>query len=102
MLQNKNNKYKTGNLRLNVTLRHVRKTMLAVKKQVLYILSVCFALVVQHAMHTCHIVICCLSDSTIFFHIISRTARYKEVTERDVCVLIFSATFSRKIPHYKN
>jgi len=32
---------------------------------------VCVALVIQHAMRVRHIVICCLSGSIIFFHIVT-------------------------------
>jgi hypothetical protein len=38
---------------------------------ILCILNVSVALVMQHAMHMCHIVIYSLSGSTIFFHVIS-------------------------------
>ena len=53
----------------NATLMHVRVTTVAVEKNVLHILSVCVALGTQHAMRMCHIVICDLSGSAIFFHI---------------------------------
>jgi len=57
----------------NVILRRVRATTVAVEKQqVLHTLSVgSAALVLQHAMRMCHIVICSLSGSTILFHFIS-------------------------------
>jgi len=41
------------------------------KQKVLLIVSVCLAIVIQHVMRVFHIVICGLSRSTIFFHIIS-------------------------------
>jgi hypothetical protein len=49
---------KAGNVRINVTLRHVRVTIVAVEKQyVLYILSVSVVLVMQHAKRLCRIVL---------------------------------------------
>jgi len=52
----------------NVTLRHVRVTIVAIN-----IRSVCVyvALVIQHAMRMRHIVVSRLPRSTILFHIIS-------------------------------
>jgi len=58
----------------NVTMRCVWATTVVVEKQY-YTLCVCVcvfvALVIQYAIHMCHIVICGLRCSTIFFHIIS-------------------------------
>jgi hypothetical protein len=57
---------KTGNVRVNVTLRRVSVTVVEVEKQyVLHILSVFVALGSQHAIRMCHIVICALPRSTI-------------------------------------
>ena len=65
---------KTGNVRINVTLRRVREITVAVEKQaVLHILSVYVALVTQHANSMCH-----LSGCIIFFHIILQTARFRK------------------------
>jgi len=56
----------------NITLGRVRATAVAVEEQYYeYILCVCVALGIQHAMHMLHTVIYGLSGSTIFFHIIS-------------------------------
>ena len=53
-------------------MRRFGDTIVAVEKQlVLHILSVSVALVTQHAKRLRIIVICGLSGSTIFFHIIS-------------------------------
>ena len=46
--------------------------------------SVFVALVIQHAMRMCHIVVYGLHGSTAFFHIISQRARLSEVRERSV------------------
>ena len=65
---------KTGNVRINVTLRRVRVTTVAVEKQLmLHIVCVCLcvALGIQYAMCMHHIVICGLSGCTVFSYIIS-------------------------------
>jgi len=53
------------------------------------------ALVIQHVTHIRRIVICGLSDSTIFSHNTSQTEQYsgKKVIEHKMCFLIFTTTF---------
>ena len=52
------------------------------------------ALVIQHAMQMCHIVICSLSGFSIFFHMSRKWYNFqKEVSEYKMCVFIFSKTF---------
>jgi hypothetical protein len=52
-------------------MRGVHLTIFDMEKQlVLHILSVSLALIIQHAMRMRNIVICGLSGSTIFLHVI--------------------------------
>jgi len=55
-------------------------------------MCLCVALVIQHAMRIRRIVICDLSGSAVFSHIITSVARFAVVIERKMCVLICSTT----------
>ena len=97
----------------NITLRHIRATITAVEKATSITYSECVFVVlgIQHAMRMRHTVICGLSGSTIFLHIISLMAWLKKkiikkkyiyiyiYTEHKMCVLIFSTNSVCNISH---
>jgi TRAP-type uncharacterized transport system fused permease subunit len=77
----------------NVILRRVYETIVAVEKQlVLKILSLCYP--ICKAQMPYYFVICGLSGSFLFFHIVSQTERLSEkAVQHKTCDFIFSSTF---------
>ena len=77
-------------------------TTVTVEKQWLFQNWVCVfvALGIQYATHTRHIVICGLSVSTIFFHIIHGTISGGGGITEHMCVLIFSTKFDWNISSF--
>jgi len=62
--------YNTGSVCISITLSCVHAAVVAEKQKVLHILGVSVVFSLQHAMHM-HLVICDLSLSAVFYHIIS-------------------------------
>ena len=75
----------------NITLRHIRATITAVEKATSITYSECVFVVlgIQHAMRMRHTVICGLSGSTIFLHIISLMAWLKKNNKKKIYIYIY-------------
>jgi len=75
--------------------------LLQEKSNKYYIFQKCVfvSLGIQQAMHKLHTVICDLSDSTIFFHIISSMARFlkNKFTENKMC---FDCPYNFCLKHF--
>jgi hypothetical protein len=98
----------TGNVRINVTLRRNRVTIVAVEKQeVLYILCASVVLVMQHAKRMCHIMLSSLVCLGVPYfstlRVMLKTAQFSggKVIERTAYILIFCTTFVGKFSHSK-
>ena len=93
---------KTGNVRINITLRRFCITTVAVEKQYLLTLSDCVS-VALHAMHMCHILLSVACLAVPYFSTLSHHATLLGRKLLNIkCVLIFSKTFLWNISHYKN
>ena len=85
----------TSNCTYNVTLRHAGVTIVAVGKPISIIYSLCVsvALVIQHVMRMCRIILYGPSGCTILFR---HDLREDKFIDHNMCVLIFT-TFVRKL-----
>jgi len=93
---------KTGNVRINVTMKRVRVTSYSEKLiSMTYYVTVLVTLVIQHAKRMRRIVICGLSGFPTLSHK-RHDFRGKKFIEHKMCVLIFSTTFAWNIFHSKN
>ena len=88
---------KTGNMRINKTLKRVLIAIFAVEKQkIFYILNVSVVLNIQQEMRMRNIAINGLFGSIIFFHLIYKRHDFlkEKVILNKICVSIFSPKFA--------
>ena len=91
----------------DVTLRHIRVTIVAMEKQLSVTFCVCVCTLSYSASNAyapcyfCHL--CPASLYKVFPHYLTNAAIFggKKVIEHKMCVLIFSATFVTAISHSK-
>jgi len=96
--------YQTGSVRINITLRRVSVTIVAVEKQyVLHVPIVSVALVIHHAKPMGRIQLPVTSLALPHFSTLSHKRHdFREnFTGNKMCVLIFSTTFVRNISHFE-
>ena len=69
---------KTGNVHMNIAMKHDPVTIILVEKAISITYSECVsvAIVTQHAKCSHYVVMCGLTGSTVIFCIISQTARF--------------------------
>jgi K+-sensing histidine kinase KdpD len=93
----------TATVRITVTMRRVRVTIVYVKKkQILHILSVYLILVIQHTK-ACAVLsyVACLALPYFFTLSYKRHGFREKAIEYKMCVSIFSTTFASNISHSK-
>ena len=101
-------KYKAGNLHINVSLKLVHITIVAVGKKLNITFSECLfvAVVIQHAMRMRRIIFSSVaSQATPYFStLFKKTVRFlekKKDVEHKICVLIVYTTFVCNVSHSK-